>query len=73
MEAPDDDRYEIENILIGNIFSDYIQKNCMIDVCEKLSDVAFEHPYRPYIVFGYRADEFSEPAESAVRSFPVLA
>lgn len=45
----------------------------MIDICEKLFDVAFEHPYCPNIVFRNDTDEFSEPAESAVRAFSVLA
>ena len=67
IKTPDDYRYEIEDILIGNIFCGYIQENRVIDVCEKLSDVAFEHPYRPDVVLRNPADEFSESAESAIR------
>ena len=59
--------------MIGNIFCNYIQESRVIDVCEKLSDVAFEHPYRPDVVLRNPADEFSESAESAMRPFPVLA
>ena len=73
MKTPDDDRHEIENILIGNIFCGYVQENRMIDVCEKLFDIALEHPHRPNVVLRNNANEFSESAESAVRTFPVLA
>ena len=54
-------------------FFSHIQENRMIDVCEKLFDVAFEHPYRPSIILRHDADEFSESADGAVRAFPFLA
>jgi hypothetical protein len=72
MKASDDDRQKIKNVLIGNIFCGHVQENHMIDVCEKLFDIAFEHPYRLGVVLRNHADEFSESAESAVRPFPVL-
>ena len=73
MKTADNDRNNPDDVLVRNLLCDYFQKNRMSDVCEKFSDVAFEHPYRPSVVLGNLADEFSESAESAMRPFPVLA
>src|SRR3990167_2196508 len=63
----------MEDILIGNIFCGYLQENCMINICEKLSDVAFEQPYGTDVIFRNDTNEFSEPAKSAMRPLPILA
>lgn len=68
-KASHDLRKERKDILIGNVSPQDLEKNAMVDGCEKLADIALQDPRGSGVIFRYDIGELTKLLHGLMGSF----